>query len=130
MSSFAQTASGGLDISTGNLRIETSVAQCTAWKLSNLFGLFLGEWFRDTRLGVPWFRYVFVSNPQLPVIANLFRKVIMSAPGVASITSASLDYINQTRNLVAAFTIATNDGAILAGGPGDPFVISSPGAGT
>ncbi len=127
MSAFAQLPNGDLDFSTGNLRVEKSVAQCTAWKLSNLFTLFKGEWFRDTRQGVPYFQYVFVSNPNLSLIGNLFQQVIMSAPGVAAITDSALDYNPRARTLASSFTLTTNDGAVLVGGPGEPFLITSPG---
>ena len=63
MSAFAQTPTGDLDISTGNLRVEQSISQCTAWKLSNLFGMFKGEWFLDQRQGVPYFQYVLSATP-------------------------------------------------------------------
>lgn len=127
MSAFAQLPSGDLDLSTGNLRVEQSVAQCTAWKLSNLFGFFKGEWFRDQRQGVPYFQFVFVNNPNLSLIGNLFKRVIMSAPGVATVTDAQLSFNKRQRELDATFAIATNDGAILVGGPGVPFVVTSPG---
>jgi hypothetical protein len=124
VSAFAQTVTGDLDISTGNLRVETSVAQCTAWKLSNLFGLFKGEWFRDQRVGVPYFQYVLISNPNLAVISSLFRQVALSAPGVGGVSDVNLDFTPSTRSLEADLTIQTNDGAVLVGGPGKPFIIT------
>jgi hypothetical protein len=124
MSAFAQTTTGDLDISTGNLRVERGVAQCTAWKLSNLFGFFKGEWFRDTRQGVPWFQYVYVSNPNLNLISTIFERVIKSAPGVAAITDLTLNFIPAQRQLNASFAALTNTGAILVGGPGPPFIIT------
>ena len=127
MSAFAQTPTGDLDISTGNLAVETNVAQCTAWKLSNLFGFFKGEWFMDTRQGVPYFQYVLVSNPNLSLIGNLFQQVCMSAPGVASVTSIGLDFTPRFRTLVASIVAQTNDGATLTGGIGQPFVVTTPG---
>lgn len=124
MSAFAQTPSGDLDISTGNLQVNQSIAQCTAWKLSNLFGFFKGEWFLDQRQGVPYFQYVMVSNPQLRLIGNLFRLVALSAPGVASVTAVQLDFTPRARTLVATIACQTNEGATLTGGIGVPFVIT------
>lgn len=114
-----------MDISTGNLRVEEDVAQVTAWKLSNLFGLFKGEWFLDGRQGVPYFQYVLVSNPNLSLIANMFREVAMSAPGVASVSDIGLDFTPRTRTLVASIQAQTNDGAQLVGGIGKPFIVAS-----
>ena len=124
MSALAQTSIGDLDISSGNLQVESSVAQVTAWKLSNLFAFFKGEWFLDQRQGVPYFQYVFVSNPSLAVIGNLFRQVCQGAPGVASVTSLALDYQPRYRNLTANMVVQTDDGVTLVGGVGQPFVLA------
>ena len=130
MSSFAQTNTGDLDISSGNLRVEQSISQCTAWKLSNLFGMFKGEWFLDQRQGVPYFQYVMISNPKLSLIGNIFRKVCLSAPGVASVSSIQLDFTPRARTLVATIQAQTNEGATLTGGVGKPFIITTQPTGT
>jgi hypothetical protein len=127
MSAFAQTSDGDLDISTGNFAIETNVAQVTAWKLNNLFGLFKGEWFLDRRIGVPYFQYVFVSNPHLPLIGSLFREVALSAPGVDSVTNISLDFLPRSRHLDTKIEAKANNGATLVGGIGKPFIVATPG---
>lgn len=124
MSAFAQTNTGDLDISTGNLVVRSDVAQVTAWKLTNLFALFKGEWFRDQRVGVPYFQYVFVSNPNLRIIGTIFDRVCKSAPGVASVTSISLNFLSRQRHLVADMKVIANDGAVLTGGIGQAFIIS------
>lgn len=130
MSAFAQTTTGDLDISTGNLVVRKDIAQVTAWKLSNLFGLFKGEWFRDARVGVPYFQYVLVWNPNLKVIGSIFKRVCMSAPGVAEVSNMGLNFLPQTRQLLTSITVTTNEGAALVGGPGNPFIIAqvAPGA--
>lgn len=123
MSSFAQTVSGDLDISTGNLVVRTDTGQLTAWKLSNLFSFFKGEWFMDVRLGIPYVQYVFVNNPNLTRIRDLFSRVIKSAPGVAAIASMVLDYNPRSRTLAATFQAITVTGEVLVGGAGKPFII-------
>lgn len=126
MSAFAQTPSGDLDISTGNLRVEKSVGQFTAWKLANLFGFFRGEWFVDARLGLPYVQYVLVSNPSLNRIQSIFQQVILDAPGVGSITGMSLDFLINQRRLDFSFAALANDGSLITGGPGKPFIVTTP----
>lgn len=46
---------------------------------------FLGEWFLDQRLGIPYIEQVFVAAPDIPMIDALFRKAIRSTPGVAEV---------------------------------------------
>lgn len=129
MSAFAQTSSGDLDISSGNLAVVTDKAQVTAWKMTNLFRLFKGEWFRDKRVGVPYFQYVLVSNPNLPLIGALFKQVALAAPGVASVSAVGLNFTPKTRHLDATIQAQTNEGAVLEGGVGKPFIVTQP-AGT
>ncbi len=124
MSAFAQTLTGDLDISTGNLVVRSDIPQVTAWKLSNLFGFFKGEWFRDARMGVPYFQYVLVQNPNLPVIGAIFKRVAMAAPGVGSVTQMALDFNARTRHLDATIVAQTNEGAVLTGGPDKPFIVT------
>lgn len=124
MSAFAQTSTGDLDISSGNLRVEQDIPQCTAWKLTNLFSFFKGEWFRDQRQGVPYFQYVMVSNPNLPLIGTIFERVIRSAPAVAAVPSIALNFQSRQRTLGAAFTAVTDSGAVIQGGIGTPFIVA------
>jgi len=124
VTAFAQTASGDLDISSGNLAVVSDVGQCTAWKLTNLFNFFKGEWFLDQRVGIPYFQYVLVSNPNLPLISNMFRQVCLDVPGVAAVTDITLDFTPRTRNLVVTLGLRANSGAVLQGGIGKPFLVT------
>lgn len=113
-----------MDISTGNLRVEQDVAQVTAWKLTNLFSFFKGEWFRDTRQGLPYFQYVAVSNPNLKLIATIFERVVRSAPAVAAVTQIALQFFTRERKLGVSITAVTDTGAQLVGGIGTPFIVA------
>jgi len=120
---FLQTTTGDLDISAGNLTLVDDVPTETAQKLSNLFGLFKGEWFGDIRVGVPYFQYVFVQNPNLQLIGSVFEQVCQAAPGVAAVLNMELDFISRTRTLNSQITVQANDGTTIVGGVGTPFVI-------
>lgn len=126
MSAFLQTLSGDLDITTtpGQLTVSRDLAVNTAMKLTNLFEFALGEWFRDLRQGVPYIQYVFVKNPSLPLITTIFERVLKSPPGVGAITKLNLNFQPRERTLGTDFAVQTNDGAIITGGVGQPFIIS------
>lgn len=125
MSAFLQGLDGDLDITTtpGQLTVSRNLAVNTAMKLTNLFEFALGEWFRDTRQGVPYIQYVFVKNPSLPLISTIFERVLKSPVGVGAITKLNLDYQPRLRTLGTDFAVVTNDGAIITGGVGKPFII-------
>lgn len=124
MSSLAQTSQGDLDISSGNLVIVLDTDTCIAQKLTNQLRLILGEWFQDTRIGIPYFQYIMIKNPDLRVIGQIFRSAFLQTPGVKDVLSADLNFITTTRTLSASFKIQTDSGAILLGGIGAPFIIT------
>lgn len=127
MSSFLLNPTGDLDTTSGNLRLVTSNAAITAAKLTALFNLWQGEWFRNALLGFPYFTYVYVKNPQLSTIAALMVQVCLDCPGVASVQSVSLDFDPTSRTLNAAVVCVTNEGLLLSGGLGKPFIVTAPG---
>lgn len=118
------TSGGDLDVSTGNLVLTTDVNVITAQKLTSRFQLVLGEWFADARIGVPYFQLVLVKNPNLGVIRQLFRQVILTTPGVNQILSDTPSYNPAARTLAWAFQVQTIQGAVLTGGPGVPFIVT------
>jgi hypothetical protein len=88
---------GDLAIEDGRL-VELEGAAFVRQKIATRFKFFLAEWFLDQREGVPYFRDVFVKNPNLDVISSVFRRVALSVPGVLAIPKfrASLDAASRT----------------------------------
>jgi hypothetical protein len=65
---------------------------------------FLGEWFLDTRLGVPWFQKILGQKPRLGAVKSLLRKAIMTTPGLLGISDFIANYDGVTRKLSVSFT--------------------------
>ena len=80
--------------------------------LRTKLSLFLGEWFLDTTIGVPWFRDVLVKNPNFVVIQDMIKDQILSTPGVLTLEKFNFDYISGTRNLSLDFTVSSTEGFI------------------
>lgn len=75
---------------------------------------FLGEWFLDTRIGIPYFADVFIKNPDLVLVRGLMRRTILTTPGVQSMETFTTDFDNATRKLSVSFKVRkTEDGQIL-----------------
>jgi hypothetical protein len=128
VSCLLQTTTGDLDLSSGNLVLvddTDGLAQQVAQELNNRFALWLGEWFGDTRLGVPFVDFVLVKNPDMTVVGNIFSQIITSTPGVATILSGSVDFDPAARTLAATYVVQLDNGAILTGGPGVPFIVTT-----
>lgn len=93
-------------------------------KIAARLRFFLGEWFLDTRLGVPYYRDVLITNPDLNVVRSIFRQVILSVQEVASLDKLELSFDSESRALAIEF-----DASLVAGGvllvrqPDPPFII-------
>jgi hypothetical protein len=98
-------------------------------KIAARFKFFLAEWFLDRREGVPYFRDVFVKNPDLRVIRSVFRQVLLSittelgTPLVKSIPTFELVFTPATRSLAFAFQAVLDSGELLSVLPSDQLFI-------
>lgn len=73
---------------------------------------FLGEWFLDRRIGVPYFEKILGQKPRLPVIKSIFRQAILTTPGVLAVNDLLVDYDGQGRRLSVSFNATTDQGVI------------------
>ena len=106
-----------------NLRVERDEVIAGAIKIRNRFVLYLGEWFKDTRIGVPYFQLVFRKNPDLAVVRRLFQRVIASVPIVSSVGPIVLTFDPTTRNLSMEFSATADPNRTITGGTGVPFIV-------
>ncbi len=70
---------------------------------------FLGEWYLDTTLGLPYFQ-IQEKNPNIKLIEAAMKEKIMGVEGVESILSFKLVYDNSKRTLKPSFTVSTTSG--------------------
>lgn len=101
--------SGGLEAIAQHLRV----------RLQHL----LGEWFLDTREGVPFFTEVYVKNPYLPRVASIFRRVILTTPGVLSLTVFTYSFDVSARHFTLDFEATLSDGRIFSSADYGPFLV-------
>ena len=121
---------GDLDIVDGDLVLLDGI-DWFRQALSCRFKFFLGEWFLDLREGIPYYRHVFVANPDLDVIRSIFRQVALSmtrasgAPVVRELPRFDVIYTPSTRSLEFDFQAVLDTGDVVNVMPGDaPFVIT------
>jgi hypothetical protein len=125
-----KTLLGDFAISGGVLPLVTDPALAGAIKLRNRFRLFAGEWFLDTRVGVPYFTSVFgVKNPDLRLLRQLFTRVILQTPPFVAVSELDVTFDASTRTAALTFIAQTDTGALVKfSGDGEPFIISPGGA--
>lgn len=93
-------------------------------RLSVRFQFWLGEYFLDTRQGIPYRRDVFIKNPDIDVIDSLFRRVITTTPGVLAIVRFQLRYEPGERKLYFSFHAKVEGGEVIVNEGDDDFIVS------
>ena len=73
---------------------------------------FLGEWYLDTRIGVPYYSRILGQKPQIGLIKGVFRDTIMTTPGIIRITQLDLTYEGATRGVIVRFKADTTAGPL------------------
>ena len=95
----------------------------TRQRLAVRLNFFAGEWFVDLRQGVPYYRDVFVKNPNDPLIRSLFRTVVLDTPGIISCPTLELVRDPATRRARVVFEAVSVDGVISVGPNDDDFLL-------
>jgi hypothetical protein len=108
MADFKMDSDGDLDISNGELHIVEG-REAVAQEVRIGLRFFLGEWFLETRIGIPYFTDIFKKSPNLGVIQDIFRRAIESVPGVKRVVDITLDFNATTRTLSLSFSAETTE---------------------
>ena len=113
-----------IDTETGDLAIEngdlvqlttTNMAELVEQRLKKRLGLFQGEWFLDTRQGVPYFQQILVRHPNMTAIQAVLVREILDTDGVLSLISYSQSLNTAPRSLSVSFSVETEDGPVDLG---------------
>jgi len=73
---------------------------------------FLGEWFLDLTIGLPYFQEILKKNPNTVAIDAAFKNEILNTPGFLELSTFELDINAAARQLTVTFTGITTDGII------------------
>jgi len=93
---------GDIDISGGDLKLLDG-ADAIRQHLFIRLQMFVGDYFLDRRVGMPYYEQVLIKNPKTNIVRRLFRNAILTTPGVSSLTDLLIDYNGQTRSLAVSF---------------------------
>ena len=115
----ALSPTGDIALSNGKSYLITSDAAISQTAKTRML-LFLGEWFLNLDEGVPYFREIFVKNPSLPVVTSIFRRVLLTCPGVASVVALSTTLDAKTRKATVKGAIKIDTGRTISL---EPFII-------
>lgn len=103
MSQLLQTEDGDIDIG-GNKFSLTSGSNEVRQRLKQNLQTFLGEFFLDTTIGVPYFQVVFDKSSPPGLVADVFKDAILKTAGVVELIRFNdLDLDSGTRVLTVDF---------------------------
>jgi hypothetical protein len=105
----------------GRTRLTTSLSEEVQQNLWLRFQFFLGEWFLDPEAGVPWFTKILGVKNSDDNVSRILQYVITSCPGVASLSSFSLN--RSGRAIAPRFACKLADGVTLTSADFPPFVL-------
>lgn len=122
-----------LDQATWDVKVPFNIirgAPAIAQRLMVRLQFFKREWFLDKRQGMPYFEAVLVKNPDLTLVQSLFRRAILSTPGVLAIAKfrTSLDTPTRTFTLNPLEIVLTG-GVVFRAQP-EEFIIQVPRVGS
>lgn len=110
MSDIRLGSDGDIFLNVNDLEL-TSGVDGIVQHLQQRLRMFLGEWFLDFRLGVPYFQQIMVKNPNPIVVDSVLKKEIVNTPGILQLVSFDLDFANN-RSLALSFRALTREGEI------------------
>lgn len=73
---------------------------------------FLGEWFLDTSVGVPYFEQVLLKQVDKVKIENVFRQKIAAVKGVKRVLKLNTQIDRKERLLLVEFEVETVEGLV------------------
>lgn len=110
---LALTSDGDLDLSTGQLRIETDPVKNIVGKVRKVLLLCQGEWFLAAADGVPWVQKILAKkNPDLRIVQNILVDAIRRVPEVGSVENVKLTFDRPSRTCTFSASLRTTEGAI------------------
>lgn len=113
---FVRDSAGKLAIVNGSLQLTTTLKDYVVAAIKERVSMFAGEWYLDTREGIPYFRVV-SERPDLRLLKSLYRRAVLAVPGVADITLCELSFDGPRRELTVLIDCTLTDGEVITNQP-------------
>jgi hypothetical protein len=118
-----------LDPVTGDMLIPVTIVkgvEAIRLRIVARLRFFKQEWFLDLRQGLPYYQAVFVKNPDLSLVNSIFRRAILSTPGVQSIASMETVFDRSVRSFTISPLEIVLTGDVVFRAQPDEFIIPLP----
>lgn len=112
MMDFKIDSDGDVIISDGKFELLTTIQEAVRQRLSIGLKTFLGEYFLDTTVGIPYRQQIFNKNITPTEVDALFLKYIYTDDDVIKVVSFDSTYNQYTRKYDLDFEVLTTDGLL------------------
>ena len=97
----------------GGCPVTVAQQDIVAQRLKITLQTFLGEWFLDTDLGIPYFQQILTKVRNKSTVDAIFQKAILNDPGVLEMVSYESSLSAGDRGFALDFAVRANDGSII-----------------
>jgi hypothetical protein len=126
---FARDPSGDLSLDGAGLSLTTTLRDYVIAHIAECLSMFAGEWYLDTREGIPYFKII-STRPDMALLRSLYTRAIDAVPGVASVLKIDLTFDGKTRTLSVVASAQLTDGDVITNVPYlVPWIVTNTGAG-
>jgi enolase len=94
----------------GSATVTQTQSEVVAQRLKITLYTFLGEWYLDTTVGVPYFQQIFGKVRNKSTIDVIFQNIIAADPGVLEIREFNSEMSASTRGYSMSFKVRVSDG--------------------
>lgn len=112
---------GDLLLTNGDLTLVAG-KEAIAQQILIRFNFFKGEWFLNSEEGTPWYQEILGVKADPARVDEIFRKLLLTTPGVLSIVSLSFSLDHQLRTGTLVFNVLTTEGP-LSSSDYAPFIL-------
>lgn len=99
-------------IADGDLSIVDG-SDAIAQDLQQTLQVWLGEWFLNNTVGIPFKQQILVKNPNIDLVQADILNAASAVPGVATINNLALDYDVSNRSLTISMNGTDTNGQTL-----------------
>lgn len=110
---FLLDEDGDMAVDNGHWVIAAD-AEAVTQDIEIRLGFFLGEWFLDEEIGVPWLQRILQKGTPAEEVREHLRVAIASAPDVTEVAGANLELDAATRQASISYTVQTSYGEATA----------------
>lgn len=104
-------ATGDLVLRDGDILLIDN-AERVAQQILITLRFWLGEWFLDTKDGIPYLEYVLVKSPNLLHIRQIFTEAMEKVDGVKRVEEMNLVFDAKNRSLHVDYEVSTDYGLL------------------